>query len=41
MRLGVRAHDFGRRPVAELAGLIAGQGFRSVQLADISKGFSI
>lgn len=33
MRLGIRAHDFGRRPVDELAASIGAQGFRSVQLA--------
>ncbi len=33
MKLGVRAHDFGRRPVAELAECIAQQGFSCVQLA--------
>jgi sugar phosphate isomerase/epimerase len=33
MRLGVRAHDFGKLPVEELAGRIAGKGFTCVQLA--------
>jgi sugar phosphate isomerase/epimerase len=33
MRLGVRAHDFGKLPVEELAGRIAGKGFSCVQLA--------
>jgi len=33
MRLGVRAHDFGRWPVEELAGRIALEGFACVQLA--------
>ena len=33
MRLGVRAHDFGKRPVEELAERIAGKGFSCVQLA--------
>jgi len=33
MRLGVRAHDFGRLPADELAARIAGAGFRCVQLA--------
>ncbi|HUJ42133.1 MAG TPA: sugar phosphate isomerase/epimerase family protein [Opitutaceae bacterium] len=33
MRLGVRAHDFGKLPVGELAGRIAREGFRCVQLA--------
>jgi sugar phosphate isomerase/epimerase len=33
MRLGVRAHDFGKLPVGELAGRIAGKGFSCVQLA--------
>jgi sugar phosphate isomerase/epimerase len=33
MRLGVRAHDFGKLPVEELAGQIAGKGFSCVQLA--------
>lgn len=33
MRLGVRAHDFGKLPVGELAGRIASQGFCCVQLA--------
>ena len=33
MQLGVRAHDFGKLPVEELAGRIAGKGFSCVQLA--------
>ncbi len=33
MRLGVRAHDFGRLPADELAARIAAQGLESVQLA--------
>jgi sugar phosphate isomerase/epimerase len=33
MRLGVRAHDFGKLPVEELAGRIAAEGFCCVQLA--------
>ncbi|MGA2445892.1 MAG: sugar phosphate isomerase/epimerase [Opitutaceae bacterium] len=33
MRLGVRAHDFGKLPVEELAERIAGKGFSCVQLA--------
>ena len=33
MRLGVRAHDFGKLPVEELAGRIASKGFSCVQLA--------
>lgn len=33
MRLGVRAHDFGKLPVDELAERIAGKGFSCVQLA--------
>lgn len=33
MRLGVRAHDFGKLPVDELAGRIAAKGFCGVQLA--------
>ncbi len=33
MRLGVRAHDFGRLPVEELAARIASHGLESVQLA--------
>jgi sugar phosphate isomerase/epimerase len=33
LRLGVRAHDFGRLPADELAGRIAAQGFSCVQLA--------
>jgi L-ribulose-5-phosphate 3-epimerase len=33
MRLGVRAHDFGKLPVEELARRIAGKGFSCVQLA--------
>jgi L-ribulose-5-phosphate 3-epimerase len=33
MRLGVRAHDFGKRPAAELAAHIARKGFSCVQLA--------
>jgi sugar phosphate isomerase/epimerase len=33
MRLGVRAHDFGKLPVNELAGRIAAKGFCCVQLA--------
>jgi sugar phosphate isomerase/epimerase len=33
MRLGVRAHDFGKLPVDELAARIARAGFGSVQLA--------
>jgi L-ribulose-5-phosphate 3-epimerase len=33
MRLGVRAHDFGKLPVEELAGRIAAKGFCCVQLA--------
>ena len=33
LRLGVRAHDFGRMPAEELAARIAAQGFSCVQLA--------
>ena len=33
MRLGVRAHDFGRLPAGELASPVAAHGFTSVQLA--------
>ncbi|HOP73704.1 MAG TPA: sugar phosphate isomerase/epimerase family protein [Bacillota bacterium] len=33
MRLGVRAHDFGKLPVEELAAAIAAKGFTSIQLA--------
>jgi len=33
MRLGVRAHDFGKLPADELAGTIAAHGFCCVQLA--------
>lgn len=33
MRLGVRAHDFGKQPVEELAKKIGGKGFSSIQLA--------
>jgi len=33
LRLGVRAHDFGRLPAKELAALVAAGGFASVQLA--------
>ena len=33
MRLGVRAHDFGKLPVDELAGRIAAHGLESIQLA--------
>lgn len=33
MRLGVRAHDFGKRPLDELAGQIAAHGFCGVQFA--------
>lgn len=33
LRLGVRAHDFGRAPAEELAGRIAASGFSCVQLA--------
>jgi len=33
MKLGVRAHDFGRLPVEELAARIAAHGLESVQLA--------
>lgn len=33
MVLGVRAHDFGKLPVEELAERISGKGFRCVQLA--------
>ncbi|MGH7995848.1 MAG: sugar phosphate isomerase/epimerase family protein [Opitutaceae bacterium] len=35
MKLGVRAHDFGRLPVDELALQIARHGFESVQLAPV------
>ena len=33
LRLGVRAHDFGRMPANELAARIAAQGFSCIQLA--------
>jgi sugar phosphate isomerase/epimerase len=33
MKIGVRAHDFGRHSAAELAGIVAGAGFSAVQLA--------
>lgn len=33
MKLGVRAHDFGKLPVEELAARVAGQGLTCVQLA--------
>lgn len=33
MKLGARAHDFGRLPLPELCGIIAGHGFQTVQLA--------
>ena len=33
MRLGVRAHDFGKLPVQELAKKISARGFTSIQLA--------
>jgi len=33
MRLGVRAHDFGKLPVEDLAAVIAAKGFTSIQLA--------
>ena len=33
MRLGARAHDFGKLPVEELAQRISQKRFRSVQLA--------
>lgn len=39
MILGVRAHDFGKLPVEELAGKIAEKGFRATQLA-LSKAIS-
>jgi sugar phosphate isomerase/epimerase len=33
VKIGVRAHDFGRKPAAELAHIIAGYGFNATQLA--------
>jgi L-ribulose-5-phosphate 3-epimerase len=39
MRIGVRAHDFGRLPAGELAGRIAAKGLSCVQLA-LSKAIS-
>lgn len=33
MKIGVRAHDFGRQSPGELAGVISGGGFETVQLA--------
>lgn len=33
MRLGVRAHDFGKQSVEELATKISGKGYKSIQLA--------
>lgn len=39
MKIGVRAHDYGRRGIAEMAAVLESQGYQAVQLA-IPKAFS-
>ncbi|MBQ9564238.1 MAG: sugar phosphate isomerase/epimerase [Synergistaceae bacterium] len=39
MNIGVRAHDYGKRSIEEMAGLLSGKGFTCVQLA-LPKAFS-
>lgn len=33
MKIGVRAHDYGRREIAQMAEVLEREGYQSVQLA--------